>query len=104
MFRGDSTPTNSSFADFDWWQIYQDTNLQALVREAFTNNYDLRIAATRVEQARALAMQARSQFVPNINYNGTVSRGRNEVFGSAFPNGAATLSSVAATLNAFWEV
>ena len=104
IFRGERAPTNSSFADLDWWQIYQDTNLQALVREAFTNNYDLRIAVTRVEQARALAMQARSQFVPNVDYNGTVSRGRNEVLGSAFPNNASTLSSASATLNAFWEV
>ncbi len=80
VFRGDSAPTNSSFADLDWWQIYQDTTLQALVREALTNNYDLRIAVTRVEQARALALQARSQFVPSVSYDGTVSRGRNEVF------------------------
>ena len=103
-FRGDSAPTNASFADLDWWQIYQDTTLQALVREALTNNYDLRVAATRVEQARAIAMQARSQFVPNLNYNGAVSRGRNDAFGSAFPNNGATASSVSATLNAFWEV
>src|SRR5438105_3119891 len=104
VFRGDSAPTNRSFADLDWWQVYQDTILQALVREALTNNYDLRIAVTRVEQARALAMQARSQFVPSVSYNGTVSRGRNDSLGSAFPNGGATISSVAATLNAFWEV
>src|SRR6266567_4713314 len=103
-FRGDSAPTNSSFADLDWWQVYKDTTLQALVREALTNNYDLRIAVTRVEQARALAVQARSQFVPSVNYNGSVSRGRNEAFGSAFPNNGATVSSVSATLNAFWEV
>src|SRR5947208_4127474 len=104
MVRGDSAPTNPSFADLDWWQVHEDATLQALVREAFTNNHDLRIALTRVEQARALAMQARSQFVPNVNYNGTVSRGRNEVLGSAFPNNASTLSSASATLNAFWEV
>lgn len=103
-FRGDSAPTDKSFADLDWWNVYQDATLQALAREAFTNNYDLRIALTRVEQARALAMQARSQFVPSANYNGSVSRGRNEVFGSALPNNASTLSSSAATLNAFWEV
>src|SRR5437762_5381403 len=72
-FRGDNSPTNSSFADLDWWQVYQDNNLQALVREALTNNYDLRIAVTRVEQSRAIAMQARSQFVPTVTYNGTVS-------------------------------
>ena len=104
IFRGDSAPTNSSFADLDWWQVYRDSNLQALVREALTNNYDLRIAVTRVEQSRALAMQARSQFIPTVSYNGTVSRGRNDSLGSAFPNGGATISSVAATLNAFWEV
>ncbi len=104
VFRGDISPTNSSFADLDWWHVYQDTYLQGLVREALTNNYDLRIAVTRVEQARAIAMQARSQFVPNVNYNGAVSRGRNDAFGSAFPNNGATVSSVSATLNAFWEV
>ena len=103
-FRGDSATTNTSFADLDWWRVYQDPTLQALVREAFTNNYDLRIAVTRVEQARAIAMQARSQFVPSVNYNGSVNRGRNEAFGSPLPNNANTLSSAAATLNAFWEV
>ena len=103
-FRGDSSPTNTSFADLQWWNVYQDTTLQALVHEAFTNNYDLRIAFTRVEQARALAMQARSQFVPNLNYNGTVSRGRNEVLGTTFPNNGTTLTSASVILNAFWEV
>jgi multidrug efflux system outer membrane protein len=103
-FRGDRSPTNSSFADLQWWRIYQDTNLQALVREAFTNNYDLRIALSRVEQARAVVMQTRSQFVPSVNYNGDVGRGRNAVFGSPFPDNATTVSSAAATLNAFWEL
>src|ERR1043166_816767 len=70
-FRGDSSPTNKSIGDLDWWNVYQDATLQALVREAFTNNYDLGIALTRMEQASALAMQARSQFVPSVDYNGT---------------------------------
>jgi multidrug efflux system outer membrane protein len=103
-FRGDNSPTNTSFADLNWWQVYQDEILQALVREAFTNNYDLRIAITRVEQSRAVAMQVRSQFVPSVDYGGTVSRGRNDLFGGAFPNGGTTASSAATTLNAFWEV
>jgi multidrug efflux system outer membrane protein len=103
-FRDDDAPTNTSFADLYWWQVYRDNTLQALVREALTNNYDLRIAVTRVEQARASAMQARAQFVPNVVYNGTVSRGRNDLFGSTFPNNAQTASSAVATLNTFWEV
>ena len=104
VFRGATTATNGSVTELAWWQVYEDPALQAFVREAFTNGYDLRIAVARVEQARAVAMQARSQFVPSLTYGGTVSRGRNDFFGSPFPNGGATSSSVVATLNAFWEV
>jgi multidrug efflux system outer membrane protein len=103
-FRNGSADTNGSLEELTWWQVYQDPTLQALVREAFTNNYDVRIAAARVEQSRAVAMQARSQFVPGVTYQGTVSRGRNELFGSPFSSGGATGNSAAATLNAFWEV
>lgn len=74
------------------------------MREALTNSYDLRIAVARVQQARAVAIQARSQFLPSLDYNATVSRGRNELFGSAFPENGATGNSAVATLNAFWEV
>jgi outer membrane protein, multidrug efflux system len=104
VFRDDNIATNRSLSDLAWWQVYQDETLQALIREAMTNNYDLRIAVSRVEQAQALAMQARSQFVPSVEYNGAVSQGRNDLFGSAFPNNGATSGSAVATLNAFWEV
>jgi len=103
-FRSENDATNRAYADLTWWDVYEDNTLQALIREALTNNYDLRIAMARVEQARALAMQARSQFVPSVNYNGTVSRGRNYLFGSGFPSGAQTVNSAVATLNVFWEV
>jgi multidrug efflux system outer membrane protein len=104
VFRDDNAATNTSFADLGWWKAYQDNILQALIREGLTNNYDLRIAMTRVEQARQVAAQARSQFVPNAGYSGTVSQGRNDLFGSAFPNNGISTGSAVATLNAFWEV
>lgn len=103
-FRGQSPAANGAYADLAWWEVYHDATLQALIREALTNNYDLRIAMARVEQERALAMQARAHFVPSMTYNGTVSRGRNDVFGSGFPNGGAVVNSAVGTLNAFWEV
>ena len=104
VFRDDASATNKSLAELNWWQVYQDNNLQGLVREAFTNNYDLRIAMSRVEQARSVAMQARSQFFPNANYGGNVGRGRNDLFDGPYPNHAITASSALATVNAFWEV
>jgi multidrug efflux system outer membrane protein len=103
-FRGETTAPTNSFADLAWWEVYQDATLQALIREALTNNYDLRIAVTRVEQARAVAMQARSQFVPSITYDSTVSRGRNELLGNTVPNRGTTGNAFAGTLNAFWEL
>jgi multidrug efflux system outer membrane protein len=103
-FRGEPTATVNSFADLPWWEVYQDATLQGFIREALTNNYDILIAVTRVEQARAVAMQARSQFVPSVTYNGTVNRGRNELLGNAIPNAGTTANTVAGTLNALWEL
>ena len=103
-YRAENEVTHSPYTDLAWWEVYKDDTLQALIREALTNNYDLRIAMARVEQAQALAMQARSQFVPSLTYNGTVSRGRNVLFGSGFPDNGNTANSAIATLNAFWEV
>jgi multidrug efflux system outer membrane protein len=103
-FRGNAAPGTNSFGDLEWWAVYQDPILQSLIREAFTNNYDLLIASARVEQEKALAAQARSQFVPNLEYSGTVSQGRNALFGSAFPNNGATAGSALMSLNTFWEL
>lgn len=104
VYRGNEMNSNAPAAELEWWQLYQDETLQALIREALTNNFDVRIAAARVEQARASAMQARSQFVPSVTYQGVVSRGRNDLFGQTFGNNGVVASSSAATLNAFWEV
>jgi len=41
------------FAEMQWAAVYQDQVLQGLIQEALTNNYDLRIAATRVLEANA---------------------------------------------------
>lgn len=103
-FRGEGGGSNGVVAELTWWQVYEDATLQALIREALTNNYDLRAAMARVEQARAVAMQARAQFVPSVDYSGSVSRGRNDLFGGAYPNNASTVNSAVATVNAFWEV
>src|SRR3989440_438113 len=41
----------NSLADLAWWDVYKDERLKGLIGAALTNNYDLRIAAARVEQA-----------------------------------------------------
>ena len=61
-------PTKAeSLADLPWWELFRDPALQELTREALNNNYDLRIAAARVEEARAQIGIARSFLYPQIN-------------------------------------
>jgi multidrug efflux system outer membrane protein len=74
-FRGEVTPVEAaSLADLPWWEVFGDPTLQALIREAIAGNYDLRIAAARVAQARAQAGIALSAFFPSIGYNLKVQR------------------------------
>src|SRR5258706_4071965 len=47
-----------------WWTIYGDPTLDKLVEEALTHNQDLALAVARVDEARALARVADSQFWP----------------------------------------
>jgi len=103
-FRGETGAATNSFADLPWWSVFHDDRLQSLIHTALTNNYDLRIAATRVEQERALAAQARAQLVPQINYSALAGREKN-VFpgGSPVPN-LPTSSIFSSDATASWEL
>jgi multidrug efflux system outer membrane protein len=69
-YRGlQGTPAADSLADMPWWEIFRDPVLQELIREALKNNYDLRTAAARVEEARAQVGVSRSFLYPSFNLN-----------------------------------
>jgi multidrug efflux system outer membrane protein len=55
-----------SIADTPWWVIFEDPELQGLIREAIANNLDLRTATARVEEARAQAGVAKSFLYPEL--------------------------------------
>ena len=102
-----STPekgSTNSLANLAWWNVYKDETLKALIQTALTNNYDLRLAAARVEESHAIAVQARSQFFPQIGYDAEAARGRNSGLGTPSPAVRGTANSFLAALNASWEV
>ncbi len=103
-FRFASTQTTNSLANLPWWEVFQDPMLQDLIRTALTNNYDLKQAVARVEQARNQAIAARSAFFPQISYGGNIGRGRNSLYNFPATLDGSTESSAQATVNAFWEV
>jgi multidrug efflux system outer membrane protein len=63
-------PVAESLADLPWWELFKDSVLQELTREALRNNYDLRTAAARVEEARSQIGVARSFLYPQVSFNG----------------------------------
>jgi multidrug efflux system outer membrane protein len=96
--------STNSFADLPWWSVFKDPVLQDLVQVALTNNYDLRITLTRVDQARAIQAQAHSQFLPQVGYGGEANRGKNDYLGLPVPNGGQTMNSYLAGFGAVWEI
>ena len=62
-------PAAESLADLPWWELFRDPVLQELTRESLQYNFDLRIAAARVEQARAQIGITRSFLFPQVNFS-----------------------------------
>lgn len=58
--------TAASLGAEKWWNVYQDEELQKLIRRAIENNFDVRIAASRILQAQAQVGITRADQFPNV--------------------------------------
>ncbi|HWC96148.1 MAG TPA: efflux transporter outer membrane subunit [Candidatus Sulfopaludibacter sp.] len=56
----------TSIGDEQWSEVFQDAELQKLIRTALDRNYDVRIAASRILQAQAQVGITRSQQFPTV--------------------------------------
>jgi multidrug efflux system outer membrane protein len=61
-----------SLGDEKWWEVFQDRELQGLIRTALKNNYDVRIAAARVLQAQAQLGIIRADQLPSLSAGGNI--------------------------------
>lgn len=66
-----STPAEQSLGDQKWWEVFQDPQLQELIRTALKQNYDVRIAAARIMEARAQLGITRADQLPTVNAGAT---------------------------------
>jgi outer membrane protein, multidrug efflux system len=66
----------ASLADLPWWQVFQDQQLQELIRTAIKQNYDLLIATERINAARAEVAVTRSSLFPQVSGNANFSGGK----------------------------
>ena len=79
--------TAESPVDMRWWDSFGDAQLSALVREAQTRNFDLQMAASRLEQSRAMRRQGAADTLPAVDGSAGYSRSRNSQRGLNDPSG-----------------
>jgi len=91
----------ASLGDEKWWEVFQDPQLQGLIREALSQNYDVRIAATRVLQAQAVLGITRADQFPTIT-GGALSS--NERLPATRVTPAFETSPSQVNLSLFWEL
>jgi outer membrane protein, multidrug efflux system len=89
-----------SLGEQKWWDVFQDEVLQKMIRMALQQNYDARIAATRVLEAEAQVGQARANQLPTANVAGTGQSLRNPANGP-IPSYTFTYGRIAG--NAAWD-
>lgn len=69
--------TNSVVLPEQWWELFNDPELNALETQAVGANQDLKSAVARVAEARALARVSKSELYPSVSGTGGYSRERN---------------------------
>jgi len=64
--KGRESSYSSADTIADWWHRFNDPKLNSIIDRALANNLDLRIAASRVDEARALARAEYFNFFPTV--------------------------------------
>jgi outer membrane protein, multidrug efflux system len=100
-----SSPNQKSLGDADWAKVFHEPELQALIRTALANNYDVRIAAQHVVEAQAQFRVTRAQEFPALSVGGTgagadLGSGVGGGVGGAIPSGSLAFGSF--NLSAAW--
>ena len=86
-----------------WWREIDDPALHSLIRDAVERGFDLRIAAARVDELRALRGVAASGRYPSVDAVGSAERLRDSENG-AFPGDSDSYGRLQAGLESAWEI
>jgi len=102
-----ATATDRSLANLRWFELFGDDTLTQLVRTALQQNFEVKIAAERVLQARAAYGITRADQMPSIGASADLAAVRSSQRGAApgIPAGADTgVSYVEAGFSVGWEL
>lgn len=103
---GAASSEAASLADTPWFGVFNDTALTALVKTAIDNNFDVRVAAERVIQARERFNISRSQLWPTVDAGPSATSNRRSEIGSIIvpPGAPVQIETVRADVGVAWEL
>jgi NodT family efflux transporter outer membrane factor (OMF) lipoprotein len=107
QFRGAAAGDTTSIADTKWQGLFNDPVLQQLVETALNQNFDIQIAAERVQEARAQFDSQRAGLFPFLNGQGQFTAERASTIGAtpSIPAGShLSLSYSQIGVGASWEL
>jgi len=106
QFRNAPADNAASIADAKWFELFHDAALKQLVDTALQQNFDLRIAAERVIEARAQVGITRSELYPTLDLTAQFSSSQSSAIGAfPFPGGQPFKTSYSQVgLNFNWEL
>ena len=79
LYRGEIPGDTTTIANISWREYFIDPHLQSLIEEGLKQNYDLKIAYSRIQQAEANLMITRSGYFPTAVLVGQIQHNRTSV-------------------------
>jgi NodT family efflux transporter outer membrane factor (OMF) lipoprotein len=71
----------------EWWRLYDDPALDALIAQAFVANTDVRVATANLRRARAVLLESKSQRLPTTDVSASTAYARLGVPTTSGPQG-----------------
>ena len=93
--------------DERWWEVFQDPKLKALTQRSLTDNLDLKLASSRLQQSRAARQVITAERYPTTAATGSYGRERNSGKSLSDPSGRSGRSAFNlwdAGVSASWEL
>ena len=105
-FRDAPAAGPASIADTKWFDLFHDDVLKQLVETALQQNFDIRIAAERILEARAQIGLTRAQLYPTLEADAQFTASRSSAIGAfPFPGGKPFKTAYSqAGLSLAWEL
>ncbi len=88
----------------DWWRLYDDPALDALIAQAFAANTDLRVATANLRRVRAVLSEARSQRLPTTTGTAAGGYGRSIITGEHGKAAGVDSEFYSLGFDASWEI